>query len=121
MKKSVLVYAGPPASGKTTNMKKFAEIRGIHFCRISWPSLKLSMNSYWKYLQKDPEGIEYLFIDEYDLADFDSNYYLHELSESGIMIVLASQTIISNEIRETLPVSFRITRCSLMAEEVAHA
>jgi guanylate kinase len=120
-RKSVLIYCGPPASGKTTQMRKLAEMRGIHFRTIIWHELKLCPQLYWRYLEKDAEGVDYLFIDDYDLADTESNFYLHELSLVGIMIVIASQTEITNQISEGLPSSFRITRCKYQVKEVSHA
>jgi hypothetical protein len=102
-------------------MMKLAEMRGIHFQMVAWHQLKDCPQLYWKYIEKDVEGIEYLFIDEYDLADTESNFYLHELSLLGIMIVAASQTELTNQISECLPSSFRITRCSYKPKEVAHA
>jgi hypothetical protein len=110
--KSVLVYSGPAGSGKSTNMERLAEMRGIRFRKADWNQLKLCPQLYWRFIEKDVEGIEYLFLDDYDLADTESNFYLHELSLVGIMIVAASQTVISNEISQGLPSSFRITRCS---------
>jgi hypothetical protein len=121
MKKSVLVYAGPRGSGKTFNMQKFAEVRGIFLYRALWPILNEVRNAYWKYLVKDPEGVQYLFIDEYDLNDADANAWLHEISLQDIMVVVCFQSdTITPELVKTLPDSFRITRCGYMQKEVVH-
>jgi hypothetical protein len=113
VEKSVLIYVGPARSGKTTNMKKLAEMRGLMFNPVQWHYLKSSPQSYWRFQNHDEELIAYLFIDEYDLADAEANLYLHELSLMGIMVVAASQTEITSHITESLPPSFRVTRCTL--------
>lgn len=117
-RKGVLVYAGPQSSGKTWNMNRLIEMRGLHAQIVPWFQLKDTPQHYWRYLAKDIEGIEHLFVDQYDLKDTESNFLLHEISLTGVMIVIATQTDPST-LKDDIPTSFRITRCNYQ-KEVAH-
>lgn len=129
LRKSVLVYAGPAGSGKTYNMQMFMRIRGIKCKMLSF--LYSIPNSNWilevaalrhkGFIGKDAEGIEHLFIDDYNLESKNGNFFLDRVACSGITVVVTSHTELTRETKESLPPSFRITRCNYKPKEVTHA
>lgn len=112
-RKTVFVHVGPQASGKTTEMKKYADENGIHFNPISWDLLQKTRQSYWKFLSRDQQGNEYLFIEGYDLTDTTSHPYLVELASMRITILASSQYDLHPVNRELLPRCFQLIHCEI--------
>lgn len=110
-RKTVFIHVGPQASGKTFEMKKYANENGIHFNPIPWELLQKTRQSYWKFLSRDRQGNEHLFIEEYDLTDKSSYPFLVELASMRITILATSQHDINPLNRELLPACFQIIHC----------
>lgn len=117
MDKSVFIITGPPASGKTTEMKNYANDNGIYLCVPHWEALKIRPQSYWRYLQNDRLGKSHLFIEGYDLQDAASNLFLDELAGMNITIVATSQHELTLDERAKLPASFQIVKCDFVTDK----
>lgn len=110
-RKTVFIHVGPPASGKTSEMKKYASENGVHFNPVPWDLLQKTRQSYWKFLCRDRQGNEHLFIEGYDLLDRSAHPYLMELASMRITVLATSQHDVHPVEREFLPACFQIIHC----------